>query len=331
MNRKHLIHGASPKAARTPHHQPQERQWSGIPIAKPKLARRDHRTQTLNEAKKKKTVCCRSLIKTFAQFSCLPSVSLARQDTKEKKAINHTHMTEVDRKKKPRRLFSKTEQRGREAANLFSSLHRRPPSFLLSPSLPTATPSRKPTPLSSPPTTQSRRTAKPNTSQHPNAKNQASHEKKEEGVVSIYSFREKTTENRKRRKRSERYRRAKNNKGWIYIQQQQKQQTTTPTPSRGGSNQTDNAKQPPPSSVPFSRSVPLPPFHPSPSSGIHRERNLLSPKINKYGRRISFVNIRISLRFFFFFRSRAGRLFRRFVDRTARVPRTPLPPPHPKY
>lgn len=115
MNRKHLIHGASPKAARTPHHQPQERQWSGIPIAKPKLARRDHRTQTLNEAKKKKkTVCCRSLIKTFAQFSCLPSVSLARQDAKRKKSNQpHTHDRSRQKKKATTPLFQNRAARTR--------------------------------------------------------------------------------------------------------------------------------------------------------------------------------------------------------------------------
>lgn len=202
MNRKHLIHGASPKAARTPHHQPQERQWSGIPIAKPKLARRDHRTQTLNEAKKKKkTVCCRSLIKTFAQFSCLPSVSLARQDTEKQKSNQpHTHDRSRQKKKSHDASFPKQsseDERPPTCSHHFTAVL--PPSCcpLLSP------PQHHPengTPLSSPPTTQSRRTARPNTSQHPNAKNQASHEKKEEGVVSIYSFREKKTENRKRRK-----------------------------------------------------------------------------------------------------------------------------------
>lgn len=108
---------------------------------------------------------------------------------KTRKAINHTHDRNSTAKKKPRRLFSETEQRGREAANCFSSLHLCPPPLplcLFSHLSPT-TPS--PTPLSSPPTTQTREpTARPNTSQHPNAQNQASHEKKEEGVVSIYSF-----------------------------------------------------------------------------------------------------------------------------------------------
>lgn len=81
-------------------------------------------------------------------------------------------------------------------------------------------------------------------------------------------------------------------------------------------HQTDNAKQPPPppSSEPFPRSVPLPPSPfprsvPSPSSGIHTEKEIFSLQKNKYGRRISFVNIRVSLRFFFF-RSRAGWWFR---------------------
>ncbi|KAK1826096.1 hypothetical protein QBC39DRAFT_365283 [Podospora conica] len=201
----------------------------------------------------------------FAHFVtdeiCVPAVRLLGKTKRQRKKQSTTHMTELNRKKKATAPLPQNKTRGRRFAP--SQIHHFIVAFPHSP-LPSPPHHRSPT---SPPHTATPRKHQPRQTP-PRAKSKQA--KKEEGVVSMYSFQKESREKQKKDQRGIDVR--KQRQGIYIYKQQQKHQ------HQAIYQKTDNAKPATPNR-PFlvCPSEPFSPFRPP--SPCLPERNLIS-KIN---------------------------------------------------